>query len=108
MSYSGKLDVVVAPWGLAKAGAVTEMRIAYAHKQSAAQKQLYREVYPKGFEVALLLHPQLQCVFRQESPQLCFLMTAALGRALPLPLKTAGLLVCVQRIGRIVDSSAWP
>jgi len=57
ISYGGGLDGVVAPWGLAKAGAVTEMRIAYEHKQSAAQKQLYREAHPEGFEVNLLLHP---------------------------------------------------
>ena len=57
ISHCGGLDGVVAPWGLAKAGAVTEMRIAYEHKQSAAQKQLYREAHPEGFEVNLLLHP---------------------------------------------------
>jgi len=56
-SYHGGVDGVVAPWGLTKAGAVTEMRIAYEHKQSAAQKRLYREAHPADFEVDLLLHP---------------------------------------------------
>ena len=53
-SYHGGVDGVVAPWGLTKAGAVTEMRIAYEHKQSAAQN---REAHPADFEVDLLLHP---------------------------------------------------
>ena len=55
--YYGGLDGIVASWGLTKAGAVTEMRIAYEHKQSAAQKRLYREAHPEDLEVDLLLHP---------------------------------------------------
>ena len=54
--YRGGLDGVVAPWGLTKAGAVTEMHIAYEHKQSAAQKRLYREAHPEDLEGDLLLH----------------------------------------------------
>ena len=37
----------------------------------------------------------------------CFITTAAIGRALPLPLKTAGLLVCVQLIGRVKCGRIW-
>lgn len=54
MSYIGGLDGVAAPWGLAKAGAVSEMRIAYEHKQSRAQKQAYWEANPQYDEVNLL------------------------------------------------------
>ena len=54
VSYIGGLDGVAAPWGLAKAGAVSEMRIAYEHKQSSAQKQAYREANPQYYEVNLL------------------------------------------------------
>lgn len=56
-SYNGGLDGIVAPWGLTKAGAVTEMHVAYEHKQSAAQKRLYREAHLEGFELDLRLHP---------------------------------------------------
>ena len=54
VSYIRGLDGVAAPWGLAKAGAVSEMRIAYEHKQSSAQKQAYREANPQYYEVNLL------------------------------------------------------
>ncbi|KAL0038611.1 hypothetical protein WJX77_012696 [Trebouxia sp. C0004] len=50
VSYFGGLDGVAAPWGLAKAGVVSEMRIAYEHKQSSAQKQAYREANPQYHE----------------------------------------------------------
>ncbi|DBA77047.1 TPA: hypothetical protein ACH3X1_009634 [Trebouxia sp. C0004] len=51
VSYFGGLDGVAAPWGLAKAGVVSEMRIAYEHKQSSAQKQAYREANPQYHEL---------------------------------------------------------
>ncbi len=54
VSYIGGLDGVAAPWGLAIAGAVSEMRIAYGHKQSSAQKQAYQEANPQYYEVHLL------------------------------------------------------
>ncbi|KAL0042054.1 hypothetical protein WJX77_001817 [Trebouxia sp. C0004] len=50
VSYIGGLDGVAAPWGLAKAGAVSEMRIAYEHKQSIAQKQAHQEANPQYYE----------------------------------------------------------
>lgn len=50
VSYIGGLDGVVAPWGLTKAGAVSEMRIAYEHKQSSAQKQAFQEANPQYHE----------------------------------------------------------
>ncbi|KAL0044013.1 hypothetical protein WJX82_002191 [Trebouxia sp. C0006] len=50
VSYIGGLDGVAAPWGLAIAGAVSEMRIAYGHKQSSAQKQAYQEANPQYYE----------------------------------------------------------
>ena len=68
-SYNGGLDGIVAPWGLTKAGAVTEMRIAYEHKQSAAQKRLYPEAHLEGSEVHLLLHP-FYSAFSGKPPQL--------------------------------------
>ena len=76
-SYNGGLDGVAAPWGLAKAGAISEMRIAYEHKQSAAPKRLYREAHPEAFEVDLLLL-QISCAWK----------------ALPLPHRTADFFVC--------------
>ena len=56
VSYTGGLDGVAAPWKLAKAGAVSEMRMAYnyEHKQSSAQKQAYREANSQYHEVNLL------------------------------------------------------
>ena len=53
VSYIGGLDGVVAPWGLTKAGAVSEMRIGYEHKQSSAQKQAFQEANPQYYEVNL-------------------------------------------------------
>ena len=53
VSYIGGLDGVVAPWGLTKAGAVSEMRIAYEHKQSSAQNQAFQEANPQNYEVNL-------------------------------------------------------
>ena len=49
--YNGGVDGIVAPYALTKAGAFTEMRIVYEHKQSIAQKQLYREANPSQFKV---------------------------------------------------------
>ena len=54
VSYIGGLHGVAAPWGLTKAGAVSEMRIAYEHKQSSAQKQAFQEANPQYYEVNLL------------------------------------------------------
>ena len=52
LQYKGGLDGIAAPHGLMKAGAFTEMRIAYEHKQSTTQKQLYREANPAQFKVS--------------------------------------------------------
>ena len=49
--YNGGVDGIVAPYALMKAGAFTEMRIVYEHKQSIAQKQLYREANLSQFKV---------------------------------------------------------
>ena len=54
VSYIGGLDGVAARWGLAQAGVVSEMRIAYEHKQSSAQKQAFQEAHPQYYEVHLL------------------------------------------------------
>ena len=52
LQYKGGLDGIAAPYGLMKAGAFTEMRIAYEHKQSTTQEQLYREANPAQFKVS--------------------------------------------------------
>ena len=49
--YNGVVDGIVAPYALMKAGAFTEMRIVYEHKQSIAQKQLYRKANTSQFKV---------------------------------------------------------
>ena len=41
--YHGGLDGGVAPHGLSVASAANQLRVAYEHKQSSAQKQRYRE-----------------------------------------------------------------
>ena len=51
VSYIGGLHGVAAPWGLTKAGAVSEMRIAYEHMQSSAQKQAYRDANLRDHKV---------------------------------------------------------
>lgn len=51
LQYNGGVDGIAAPYALTKAGAFSEMRIAYEHKQSDAQKQLYREAHPHQFKV---------------------------------------------------------
>ncbi len=54
LQYNGGVDGIAAPYALTKAGAFTEMRIAYEHKQSEAQKQLYREAHPHQFQVCCI------------------------------------------------------
>ena len=49
--YNGGVDGIVAPYALLKAGAFTEMRVLYEHKQSITQKLLYREANPSQFKV---------------------------------------------------------
>ena len=51
LQYNGGVDGIAAPYALTKAGAFSEMRIAYEHKQSDTQKQLYREAHPHQFKV---------------------------------------------------------
>ena len=50
--YNEGVDGIVAPYALTKAGAFTEMRTVCEHKQSIAQKQLYREANPSQFKVS--------------------------------------------------------
>ncbi|DBA71815.1 TPA: hypothetical protein ACH3X2_010968 [Trebouxia sp. C0005] len=52
--YHGGLDGGVAPHGLSIASAANQLRVAYEHKQSSAQKQRYREHH--GDMVQVLPH----------------------------------------------------
>jgi hypothetical protein len=83
------------------------MRIAYVHKQSAAQKQLYQEAHPEGLKVDLLQHPYYSAFSGKNFSTFSFITTAALGRAWPLLLKTAALLVCLHLIGRVMCGCTW-
>ena len=51
--YHGGLDGGVAPHGLSIASAANQLRVAYEHKQSSAQKQRYREHHG---DMAQVLH----------------------------------------------------
>ena len=82
------------------------MHIAYGHKQSAAPKQLYQEAHLEGFQVDLLLHPFYSDLLAKISTTY-FISAPVLGRALPRPVKTAGLLVYVQLIGQPKHGRIW-
>ena len=52
VSYIGGLDAVTAPWGLVKAGAVSDMRVSYVHKQVSVQEQVLQEAHAGEYQVA--------------------------------------------------------
>lgn len=71
------------------------MRVAYVHKQSAAQKQLYQEAHLEGLKVDLLQRPYYSPFSSKNFSTLSFITIATLGRAWPLLLRIAALLVCL-------------
>ena len=60
--YHGGLDGGIAPHGLSIASAANQLRVAYEHKQSNAQKQRYREHHGDIAQV-LLTCPTQACMF---------------------------------------------
>lgn len=56
--YHGGLDGGVAPHGLSIASAANQLRVAYEHKQSSAQKQRYREHQGDMAQVPFTCFPQ--------------------------------------------------
>lgn len=57
--YHGGLDGGIAPHGLSEASAANQLRVAYEHKQSGAQKQRYREHHGDMAQVPLHVYRSL-------------------------------------------------
>ena len=60
--YLGGLDGGIAPHGLSIASAANQLRVAYEHKQSNAQKQRYREHHGDIAQVRFTC-PTQACMF---------------------------------------------
>ena len=61
--YHGGLDGGIAPHGLSIASAANQLRVAYEHKQSNAQKQRYRERHGDIAQVTSHMLYKLECLW---------------------------------------------
>lgn len=75
--YCGDLDGGIAPFGLSAGSAAYQLRVAYKHKQSGAQKQRYRERHGEMAQVlshVIYKHAHLLCWVQQNNAPRCYML----------------------------------